>query len=568
MRSARHRLVTIAFSACVAFGSLGCGRDLLQTASLESSPEAATSCEDPVKTLPTPPSWVNDKSDMSPLAGGSYGAGAGPGLWITARDAYRVYLNGALLGTSKTPRSAEFVPVSLVPGDNQLIVAVWAASGTPAALLQLDDLTQSYVGDDAWRVESSPLADFAAADYEPTSSVKVTAFGRLGALPGCDPTSAFPLESLARWIGPAPGTGTSAVLRQTIRITPEGYGAAATGGGAAAPVVVTSWEDLQKLASDPDAPATLLIPEGTWDYRRKGGEAKARLVCPTTCTEDATKTLFTVLNSTETCANPQVMKTLDERKLAVGSNKTIVGLGRGARLRGVNVDLGASHNVILRNLALYDVNRTLIEAGDAISIGSAKDVWLDHLTTKWISDGLTDISAGSQNITLSWLRYDGLSTEACRGHHPRASQITDATVTLHHCFYVNADSHTPLVTGMDARVHIFNNVVQDNASYGVGSACGAQVLLEGTTFENVVTPTTKRDCADMPPTGLISAAKHGNSYLTDVGKHAGGDGTEPADQVFGPAYDYQLDDAARARPQVRDRAGAGGIWAIPLTLDE
>jgi len=292
-------------------------------------------------------------------------------------------------------------------------------------------------------------------------------------------------------------------------------------------------------------------------------------VCPSTCSNDAGKPLFTVLSSDQTCESETVMKTLNERTLELGSNKTLVGLGRGALLRGVSLDFGAIQNVIVRNLALYDVNRELIEAGDALGLSGSQDVWIDHVTTKWISDGFTDVGAGTRGVTLSWMRYDGLTSAACRGQHTRASTITDSTVTFHHCFFDHTETHAPSVVGQVAMVHVFDNLVQDNPSYGVSSGCGAQVLLEGTTFRTVMTPTTRRDCADLPPVGRISAPEGSNLYLGDVGKHAGGDGLEPHDSVFSPPPDYEreLEPAAQAWPRVLARAGAGGPWALPLTVE-
>jgi pectate lyase len=570
----RHRLGPVVLSAfnllgtMAALSALGCGRDVAQTAFREATAADEFSCEEPVTTNPTPPTWLTGEVETSPLVG-EYGTGDGPGLWITARDAYRVYLNGVAVHQSASPRSADFVPLSLLPGDNQLVVAVWAASGTPAALLQLDELSRSYVSGADWLVENSPTSRFAALDYDAGGAVSAAPLGRLGALPGCDPTAGFPLDSLAGWIGPLAGSGKSAVLRQTIRIAPIGLGQAATGGGTAAPVVVDTWEELEALATDPERAATILLREGVNDFRRKGDELNQRAVCPSACSDNPNKMLYTVLTSSETCPVTQIMKPLEERRLKLASNKTIVGLGRGAQIRGVSFNLGPIQNVVMRNLAIFDVNRGLVEAGDALGLDGCSDVWLDHLTTKWISDGLTDISPGTQNVTLSWMHYDGLMDEACRGHHTHASTISDASVTLHHSFFDHTDSHAPLVTDTEARVHIFNNLVQDDAGYGVASGCGAQVLLEGTTFRAVATPTVRRGCDDAPPFGLISTPQGSNlaNLYFDSGKHSG-DGTEPHDEAFTPPYDYEPEPTADAWPRVQLRAGAGGPWKQPLSVDE
>jgi hypothetical protein len=77
----------------------------------------------------------------------------------------------------------------------------------------------------------------------------------------------------------------------------------------------------------------------------------------------------------------------------------------------------------------------------------------------------------------------------------------------------------------------------------------------------------------MPPFGLISTPKGSNlanQYLSS-GKHSGGDGgdgAEPHDEVFKPPYDYEPEPTTDAFPRVRDRAGAGGPWKQPLSVED
>jgi pectate lyase len=551
------------------FGALGCGRELAQTAYREPDPSAPVlSCTTPVSMLPPAPDWAGGEIASSALTSSDYAAGEGPGLWLSARDAYRVYLNGVLIAESPSARASRFIPLTLLPGDNALAIAIWAEHDTPAALVQLDELSQSYVSDASWRVETTPAAGFSSPDFVDSAWSTATDYGPLGSLPGCDPSEERPLSASPRWIGPAAGRGSSAVVRRTIRIAPEGFGEAATGGGAAEPVVASTWQELEKFATDSETPTTILLAEGLHDFRRQGDEISERDVCPSICSEDPSKTLYETLTPNETCPVAQVSKPRDERTLKLISNKTIVGLGRGAQVRGVSFAFGSQRNIVLRNVAIYDVNHALAEAGDALGFDGAGDIWIDHVTTKWISDGLTDITAGTHGVTLSWMHYDGTTPDACRGRHTHASTMTAASVTLHHSFFDHTDSHAPLVDRADARVHIFNNLIQDDDGYGVGAACSAQVLLEGTTFKTVTTPTARRSCSDDTTLGRISAPAGSNLYLSDVGKHTGGDGSEPHDALmFTPTYEYALEPASEAWPKVLARAGAGGPWALPLSLD-
>lgn len=542
----------------------GCGSEVAQTAT--PGPLAELDCSTAGgDDLPQDSVFGDGTEPASALIGTGYGAGQGPGLFVSARDAFRVYLNGELVVASSAARAPLFVPLTLLPGDNALSVVVQAKTGTPAAWLQLDELEQSHVSDASWKVSATPARGYASANFDDSSWPSAVDYGaRQSALAGCEPRGQFPMVVDARWIGPAPGSGSVAVLRKIVRIAAIGYGAGTTGGYGATPVVVDSWADLQAAASAADAPAVILLREGDHDFR---DAPRAQAVCPSACANDPSKPQYTVLVGSETCAVALVNQNRTARTLPLGSNKTLVGLGRGAQLRGVNIELGSSHNLILRNLAVYDVNAKLTEAGDAFGLSKPSQVWLDHSTTKWISDDFTGLGAGTRAVTVSWLHYDGVTSDECDGEHTRAVTATESEFTLHHSFFDHVESHAPRVDGASTRVHLFDNLISDNSSYGVASSCGAQVLMEGNTFQRVAIPTERSSCADGTALGAISAPPGSNSYGDDVGAHRGGDGQEPHDAVFTPPYAYTVEPPQSAWLTVLARAGAGGPWALPLTRD-
>ncbi len=508
--------------------------------------------------------FVGGTENASLLMQSDYEAGQGPGLYVVARDAFRVYLNGQNVVESSAAREGVFVPLTLLPGDNVLSVVASAAHGTPVALVELDELDTDTTSDDSWKVSTSPESGFANPGFDDTSWPAATDYGAVGALPECDPSGSFPADSAARWIGPAPESGESVVLRKVIRIAPVGYGADATGGESATPVLVSTWDELVAALSDPD-PAVVLLDEGEHDFRTE----RPQDACPSICSNDMTTPHYDVLTSSETCPEALVARTRSERSLEIAPNKTLVGLGRGALVRGVNFQLFDVENVVVRNLAVYDVNPLLGEAGDAFSLEGARRIWFDHVTTKWISDGFSDVSPASDDITFSWMHYDGVTPGACRGFQTQAISISDAKTTIHHSFFDHAESHTPRVDGAAAIVHVFNNVFSDNGSYAVASNCNSEVLVEANTFERVSTPTHRDYCADDTGLGKIDAPAGSNDYAEDVGDHQSGDGdkTEPHDAVTHPTYTYELDPPNENGPRVADRAGAGGLWPLPLSLD-
>ena len=95
----------------------------------------------------------------------------------------------------------------------------------------------------------------------------------------------------------------------------------------------------------------------------------------------------------------------------------------------------------------------------------------------------------------------------------------------------------------------------------------AEVLLEGSVFENVDAVSRLSTCAETTDRGLMNAPPDSNEYLDATVFFVGGDGTEPHDTVFVPPYDYEVEPAADALARVTGRAGAGGRWPLPLSVD-
>lgn len=537
----------------------GCGTDIAQTAVL--GPTDPLSCVAPGGLgLPTRGAFGDGSEQASSLVGKGYAAGDGPGLRVVARDAFRVYLNGELVVESEAVREGVFVPLILLPGENVLSVVVSALHGTPAALVDFEELDIEVVSDASWKVSTDPEAGHLEPGFDDSSWSAATDFGDALSLARCDAEGSLPVGTLAHWIGPTEGAGPTAVLRKVIRLDPVGYGEETTGGAGASPALVDTWEELV-AAAESDVPSIILLAQGEHDFR----DPRDQAACPSICTNDTTRTYYDVISSDETCAEALVTRPRNERRLSVASNKTIVGLGRGALVRGVSFDLPGVENVIVRNVALYDVNPELGEAGDAFTLSAAKRVWIDHVTTKWISDGFSDLLPGTEDVTVSWVRYDGVTPGECRGWHTQAVNVDDALATFHHCFFDHVESHAPRVDGASARVHMAENYFADNGSYAVASICGSEVLVEANTFQRVRTPTLRSPCDDETSPGKIGTRS--NSYGEDVGEHHGGDGMEPHDDVFDPPYDYWRDRDPDDWLRVFTRAGAGGRWPLSISLD-
>lgn len=505
-----------------------------------------------------------DTVDAWPLVAEGYGPREGPGLYVLTRDTFRAYVNGHLVAESASPRTPVFVPVSLLPGENVIAVSVSAGSGTPAALVQLDDLTRSYVSGTDWNLNTAPEGNWTAIDYDDSSWGSARELAAASALPGCESEGVFPENTTAAWIGPALGSGGPIALRTTVRIEPVGFAAGTIGGADAAPELVDTYEDLEALASS-DTPATILLAEGVHDLRLKGAEIEDIEVCPIACPENSAKTLYDASNAV--CAAATESAQADARVLQLGSNKTLLGLGRGAAIRGVSFDVGASENIVVRNLAVYDINRRLLEDGDAFSLEGARGFWLDHVTFKWVSDAFADILGGAEDVTLSYILFDGGTDAECNGQEHWAVTLQDTRATIHHSRFDQVSGFAPYADRPMARVHLFNNVYSNSEDWTVGSSCGAQVLVEGSVFENVEAVARIVTCSDLGERGLLNMLSGSNLFQDGRAQYIGGNGEEPHDTVFVPEYDYDLETASEAWPHVISRAGAGGPWALAVTLD-
>ncbi len=244
-------------------------------------------------------------------------------------------------------------------------------------------------------------------------------------------------------------------------------------------------------------------------------------------------------------------------KIAIGSNKTIVGL-TGAKLRGTIV-LNGSANVILRNLTIvgYNCSDSMdCQAGaDAIAVyGGAHHLWFDHLDVSDGSDGNLDVTKASDLVTVSWTKFHYSSVRA--GGHQFSNLIgaddadkTDAgklRVTFDHVWWADrVFERMPRVRF--GRVHVFNSLYTSTGnSYCVGGGVDANVLLENNVFAGVDDPIRVSSISNA---ATIVVSK-GNVYDKTTGTTA-----DKGGPAFTPPYPYTLDAAALVRASVTASAG-------------
>jgi len=195
-------------------------------------------------------------------------------------------------------------------------------------------------------------------------------------------------------------------------------------------------------------------------------------------------------------------------RMRVGSNTTIVGLGKKARLRGIWLDIRGTatinaSNIIVRNLTFQDTFDCFPAWAptdgalgswnslyDAVSLRNADHVWVDHNVFEdretadedqpsyfdvlfQVHDGSLDITNASDFVTVSFNRFRNHDKVMLIGSSDSATADRGKLrVTLHHNLFDHVGQRAPRVRF--GQVHVYNNYykVERNPTYqysfGVG----------------------------------------------------------------------------------------------------
>lgn len=327
-----------------------------------------------------------------------------------------------------------------------------------------------------------------------------------------------------------------------------------TGGGSAAPVNVTSCSALTNALQSGSA-AVIRIPANTTIDCRTAvrSQSTCAVACPSY--QDPGKSTYRIPVGAQTCkelgstSENRYMRPRDETTIRVASNKTLVGLDKNARIIGASLNLSGAKNVIIRNLAIENINPGLVEAGDGITISKSSHVWIDHVRFNLISDGHIDIQ-DSKNVTLSWNRFDGTNAAVCGNQHHYTNAFSNSQVTLHHNFWNKTSGRNPKLDGATSRTHLYNNYWLDVPYFAIGASAGAQVKVEGNFFQNTAKPhwNSNNDA-------LIDANIGSNRY---TGKSSTDPDKDTGATVFGDTklFPYKLDNVDNLPAALTSGTGA------------
>ena len=243
--------------------------------------------------------------------------------------------------------------------------------------------------------------------------------------------------------------------------------------------------------------------------------------------------------------------------VSVASNKTLLGVGTGAHLQGIELQVNGARNVIIRNIA---VSHVIAEgagvANDAIVMTGAMNVWIDHCELysdrthgKDYYDGLLEIKNGASFITVSHCHIHDHEKVSLIGSGDDQVGDTVIRATYHHNYFHDTGSRLPSIRF--GKAHIFNNYYLNNPEgTGVNSRMGAVVRVEGNHFQNVQNPITFQDSLR---TGTWDVTG-GNTFMGCTGNQP----TTSTGQLT-PPYSYTLDAVANVPTAVPAGAGVGKL---------
>ncbi len=167
----------------------------------------------------------------------------------------------------------------------------------------------------------------------------------------------------------------------------------------------------------------LLIAEGTYNFSTTATNVS---VCTQACSPTTPLAQQTTIASN--CTNGETLFEAPDNHefLRFGSNKTLIGLGKGAMFSNAMISLSNVSNIILRNLVIQNVVPNIDGVGYGINLWPGDHVWVDHCTLRNIGHGYVNIQSSADDpndpdiittetgyITITHNYFDGKVDGVC-----------------------------------------------------------------------------------------------------------------------------------------------------------
>ena len=446
-------------------------------------------------------------------AGGSAGvdgsAGSGgmtgtPNLYATSASLVEVYVNGALLGKSASAGALLAVAAKLNPGAEN-IIAIRAAKGSaskPCLLAEMDGVFGKAGTSAQWKTKAATTADEQTGDAWTKAGYSDSAWAAAQDVQ-VNPTATEMVNGPARGIWTSSASDSTALFRMRFYIPanwdaarPDGFGRAVTGGVGGGIVTVSTAAELGAAVSG--NAAKIIQVSGTIDFTGSEGMTSASGCYVKQCASGSSEYILGQLGACDGKTTFDVaFDSAGVTPLAVGSNKTLIGIGAHATIKGKGLIFNSGvSNVIVRNLTITDINPQVVWGGDAVSFAGARNIWLDHDRISLIGrQFIVSHDGANTGITLSYNDFDGRTpySATCNGSHYYILLILGSgdKITAQGNWIHDSSGRAPHaggVTGAAVNMQWANDYFMTVPGHAADSSTGANLLFEGTYFQDVTTP--------------------------------------------------------------------------------
>jgi len=163
--------------------------------------------------------------------------------------------------------------------------------------------------------------------------------------------------------------------------------------------------------------------------------------------------------------------------------------GKGLRIQG-------SHNVIIQNLRIHELNPNYVWGGDAIAIDGGSNIWIDHNDFQHVGRQMIVTGYGAATkTTFSHNVFNGAGnySATCNGRHfwlALFGGVSDEiTFALNYIYYTSGRGpHVGGISGYTQNVHIYNNHYVSVAGHALDPEVGSNILAEGNYMDTVTFP--------------------------------------------------------------------------------
>ncbi|KAH7419721.1 pectin lyase fold/virulence factor [Cadophora sp. MPI-SDFR-AT-0126] len=318
-------------------------------------------------------------------------------------------------------------------------------------------------------------------------------------------SATFVLASLAAFAGRCAAAGVTG--------SAPGFAKGTTGGGSATGAYPKDINELKTWLTD-STPRVILINK---EYNFIGSEGKVTEAgCRPASNTCVGKGGQDAINGANWCAGqPSVSVTYDKAGVSginLGSNKSIVGVGANAVIRGKGLRIAnGAKNIIIQNIHITELNPQYIWGGDAITLAGTDLVWIDHVKTSLIGrQHLVTGGSASNRVAVTHTEFDGSTSwsATCDNHHYWAIYFTGSNdqVTFANNYIHHTSGRSPKMTA-GTLLHAVNNYWYANSGHAFDIGSGVSVVAEGNAFYDVKTPLLNNAGKLFAPAATSSACK-------------------------------------------------------------